>query len=359
MDKTLKQLIFDVQHNCHISDAKFAGNYTLCVYLLKMREYYRWEKDSGFGQALAQDDIGNWLTQRETLWDKIEQDEYKALNIGDQHFNPFHSDEINNALMPYGLLYSGGYGVKSKPHFFIAELEQAQKHLDYTIYISNKEYARDLTSPPAMSHNKTIYIRRESFKRMIWERTEEWRWNKPDNAMAKAIACYDFDNHLDDALNSMTDNELNNAILHEIGEIQAGEQLPNWQEMMNTISFTQAEIMARAVRDHLADALCTLPQLLEDSSDTNKQQASIHFYFANLTNMRKHLFPSLLNAYQQWLKDKDKNALYEIASRGKQHWQTLSQEMLRLFNTQNLNTEKIEDNSLANDIESLVNNNHL
>jgi len=363
MNKALKQLISDVQHNCHISDAKFAGNYTLCVYLLKMREYYRWEKNSGFCLPLAQDEIGSWLTQREALWDNIEQEEYKALNIGGQAFNPFHSDAINEALKPSGLIYSGGYGVKSKPHFFIAEQEQLQKHLDYTIYISNKEYARDLTSPPAMSHNKTIYIRRESFKRLIWERTEEWRWNKPDNAMAKAIACYDFDNHLDDALNSMTDNELNNAILHEIGEIQAGEQLPNWQDMMNSISFTQAEIMARAVRDHLADALSTLPKLFGDSTRQsarqNTQQASIHFYFANLTNMRKHLFPALFNAYQQWLKDDDIETLYETASRGKQHWQTLANEILRLFNTQNLKTEKTDSHHLANNIETLVSNNHL
>ena len=38
-------------------------------------------------------------------------------------------------------------------------------------------------------HND-IFIRRESFQRMLWERLETWRWNKPDNAMAKAIACF-------------------------------------------------------------------------------------------------------------------------------------------------------------------------
>lgn len=359
MDKTLKQLIIDVQYNCHISDAKFAGNYTLCIYLLKMREYYRWEKNSGFCQPLAQDDIGNWLTQREALWDEIEQDQYKPLSISNQTFDPFHSDAINQALMPHGLLYSGGYGVKSKPHFFIAEREQSQKHLDYTIYISNKEYARDLTSPPAMSHNKTIYIRRESFKRMIWERTEEWRWNKPENAMAKAIACYDFDNHLDDALNRMTNNELNNAILHEIGEIQAGELLPDWHTMMSAIGFTQAEIMVRAVRDHLADALSTLPTLFSDSPDIKNRQASIHFYFANLTNMRKHLFPSLMDGYQQWLKNKNINALSEIIKKGKPHWQTLAQEILALFKAHESQTTINENVRLANNIESLVNRKHL
>ena len=40
----IKQLSDTVQLNCHISDARHAGNYTLCIYLLKMREFYRWEK---------------------------------------------------------------------------------------------------------------------------------------------------------------------------------------------------------------------------------------------------------------------------------------------------------------------------
>ncbi len=54
-----------IQHNCHISDAQYAGNYTLCIYLLKMREFYRWQKQRPFTQKLDNHDIGDWLTQRE------------------------------------------------------------------------------------------------------------------------------------------------------------------------------------------------------------------------------------------------------------------------------------------------------
>ena len=60
---------------------------------------------------------------------------------------------------------------------------------------------------------------------MLWERLEEWRWNRPANAMQHALACYDFDNDPDAALEAMTDNELNTAMLHEIGEVQAGKLL--------------------------------------------------------------------------------------------------------------------------------------
>ncbi len=342
----IQALINNVQLNCHISDARHAGNYTLCVYLLKMREFYRWEHQHTFTEKLAKDDIGDWLTAREELWQALENDDYHSITIADKNYDPFNSANINQSLLSDKLIYSGGYGIKDKPHFFLAELEKKEHINDYTIYISGKEYARDLTSPPAMSHNKTIYIRRESFKRLIWEHTDEWRWNKPENAMARAIRCYDFDNDLENALTDMTNNELDAAVLHEIGEIQAGENLEGWHQMMTDITFTQAEIMARAVRDHYADTLHTLPILLK-----NNNQASIHFYFANLTQMRKHIFPSLMNAYNQWCENKNIKIIEQTVTMAVDHWKNIAQQML-ILHQQNAK-------HCSATIENLVNNNHI
>ena len=335
-----------VQHNCHISDAKYAGDYTLCIYLLKMREYYRWEKTFAYKQTLSTDDIGQWLTQRENLWDEIENEDYAHIELNNGRYDPFNSASINDRLLEHGLVYSGGIGQKGKPHFFLAKLERIENHSDYQILISGEEYARDLTSPPAMSQGNTIFIRRESFKRMIWEKIEAWRWNKPENAMAQAMRCYDFDNEMEDSLEAMTNNELESAVLHEIGEIKAGTQLPGWGEMMQDISFTQAEIMARAVRDHLADAISTLPSLIEQNN-----QASVHFYFGNLTHMRKHIFPSLQAAYQQWQTSNDIEPLKNAVKNSTNHWQNIASQMLSLHNQYK---EKC-----STPIESLVNANHL
>ena len=342
----IQALINNVQLNCHISDARHAGNYTLCVYLLKMREFYRWEHQQSFSEKLSKNDIGNWLSTREELWQELENDDYCTVNIANKSYDPFDSANINQSLLADKLIYSGGYGIKEKPHFFLAQLEKKQTLSNYTIYISGKEYARDLTSPPAMSQNKTIFIRRESFKRLIWERTDEWRWNKPENAMAKAIAYYDFDNDLERALNDMTDNELDAAVLHEIGEIQVGKNLKGWQKMMTDISFTQAEIMARAVRDHYADTLHTLPVLIK-----NNNLASIHFYFANLTHMRKHIFPSLMKAYQQWCENKNIKTIEKTVTEAVDHWQDIAQQMLILHQQHGRNCSV--------NIENLVNNNHI
>ncbi|NNJ96493.1 MAG: hypothetical protein HKP12_04980 [Gammaproteobacteria bacterium] len=321
-----RQLARSIQHNCNISDARHAGNYTMCVYLLKMREYFRWEMEQEFGASLTRDDVGKWLSEREQLWADIEDQDYAHLDLDGERYDPFHSDHINTKLLEHGLVYSAGIGQKSKPHFFLANLIRHQKYGDYDIFVSSREYARDLTSPPAMSHDKAIYIRRESFKRMIWEKAEQWRWSKPKNAMAHAMACYDFDTDLHKALDQMTDHELESAILHEIGEINAAELLPGWHDMMSLLVFTQAEIMARAVRDHLADALSTLPVLLQQ-----RQHASIHFYMANLTSMRNHIFPSLIEAYNDWSQSDDTARLTELVGTGKEHWQNVAAEMLALF----------------------------
>ena len=130
----------------------------------------------------------------------------------------------------------------------------------------------------------------------IWEKYEEWRWNKPDNALGRAFSCYDCDNDLDNALAQMADTEIKNVIQHELGEIKAGELLgDDWQKLLFSLSHSKASIMLRAIRDHLADSITTLPALLELNS-----AASWQFYFGNLNNMRKDLFPSILKGYDEW-----------------------------------------------------------
>jgi hypothetical protein len=337
MTPDLPALATAVQRNCHISDARHAGNYTLCVYLLKMREFFRWEQSQAFGATLSNADIGQWLTEREALWNELENADYAAIDTPAGAIDPFESAAINRHLLPAGLVYSGGIGFKSKPHFYLAELEREEHHGDYHILVSGREFARDLTSPPAMSQGRTVYMRRESFQRMIWERIEEWRWNRPENAMAAAIGCYDFDTDVETALAAMTDNELEAAILHEIGEIRAGERLPGWGDMMVDISFTKAEIMARAVRDHLADLLSTLPTLLQQD-----HAASIHFWFANLTNMRKHIFPTMQSAYARWREDRDTRLLRQLVSDGLPHWQGVAEQMLAIHRHGDAVSDRIE-----------------
>jgi hypothetical protein len=315
----------DVQFNCHVSDARHGGDYSLCVYLMKMREYYRWEQRLPYGAPLGKDAVGDWLAAREELWEGLEDAELRPLYIDGQAYDPFDAEAINGCLAGRGLVYSSGLGSGAKPHFFLGRLEQQVSRGDCTIYVAAGEYARDLTAPPAMTLGNSIFLRRESLRRMLWEKLESWRWNRPDNALGRAFACYDFDGDLEDSLDAMTDREIDNALLHEQGEYEAGRLLHDaaWNAMLADVVGTPAELAARAVRDHLADALVTLPQLAERAD-----APALHFYAGNLNNMRRHLFPALTAAYDAWRTGADTGRLAAVAAAARGHWLALGRDML-------------------------------
>jgi len=315
----LAHVLSVVRTNCHISDALHATDYTLCVYLLKMREYYRWEHEVPFDDSIPQEALSRWLTGREALWNTLEGKPFESIPLSRQLLDPFDAISINEVLNGMGYVYSSGLGRNMKPHFFLGSLEQRREQDGYALYISGKEYARDLAAPPAMSLGRTIFIRRESLRRMLWEKIEEWRWNRPVNAMQRAIDCYDFDAAPEDALEQMTDRETRSLLLHEIGEVMAGE------ELLSGMPHCKAELMMRAVRDHLADTLSTLPGLLDEA-----EPASLHFYFANLTSLRKMLFPSLLDAYAHWEQTGKPDRLAQLTEAGRSHWMSLAQEIVAL-----------------------------
>jgi hypothetical protein len=331
MNMDLNLLKDSVQHNCNIADAQFAGDYTLCVYLLKMREFYRWEMGHGYDDRLPSESVGEWLKSREALWEGLEEAEYKDIHTGQNLHDPFETEEVNRNLNPKGLIYSGGLGCKCRPHFFLAELEREERQADYHLLLAGKELARDLTAPPAMSLGNTIFIRRESLRRMLWEKLEESHWDKGETPMRRAIAAYPFDTDVEKALDHMTHDMIDQLILHEIGEVQAGNILGGeWEELLATLPRSRIEILLRAVRDNLADSLSTLPGLLEGDADPQQ----LHFYMANLNGMRKQLSPSLVSAYQNWLETGDRRQLKAVTEKGSEHWQQVALLALESYRNQ-------------------------
>lgn len=325
-EQMLQSLRARVQYNCHISDARHGGDYQMCTFLMKMREYYRWEQGLPFGAKLSREGVSAWMAEREELWESLEEEEYRPLEIDGDSFEPFDADLVNERLLPGGLVYSAGLGRNVKPHFFLGRLEHRQQPDGYSVVISDREYARDLGAPPAMTRGSTIYLRRESLRRMLWEKLESWRWSRPDNALGCAFACYDFEADLDAALDAMTGMEIEAVLLHEMGEYQAGLTLgEGWNRMLLELVGTPAELMARAVRDHLADCLVTLPALARRGAP-----ASIHFYLGNLGAMRREIFPGLERAYHAWRESGTTDGLAELARGGRAHWGRLAQRMLEI-----------------------------
>jgi hypothetical protein len=321
------QLVSTVQKNCHISDAQHAGELTLCTYLLKMREFYRWENDIPLTRQLAKEDVGQWLQEREQMWEHLEASHFDPIPLERGSSDPFDADDINRELVPQGYVYSGGYGRFCKPHFFLGNLVTKETRNGFTVYLSSCEYARDLEAPPAMLQGHTIFVRQESVRRYLWEKVEESRWSRNNETMKRALACYPFVGDAELALDQMTQNETESIVLHELGEGLAGEALgADWEHLLSRLSRSKAEAMARAVRDNLADCLTTLPALVETRND-----AALHFHFATFGGMRRHLFPEALAAYRHWCADGDLDPLRNLARQGQARWHGTAEQILALF----------------------------
>ena len=333
------QIVDAVQTNCHITDARHAQDMTMCIFLLEMRQYYRWEYDIPYADNLPKDDLGNWLNERERLWVELEEQPYRPVPAASGTYDAFDADAINRDLVPEGFVYSAGFGRFRRPHFFLGRLHRAEQRDGFEVLVADCEYARDLIAPPAALQGKTIYIRREAVKSFLWGKVEEWGWKQQDNALGRALRYYDFVNQADASLERMTEVESEAMILHELGEGQAGQVLDDtaWSDMLMTCSRHRPELYARAVRDNLADCLVTLPTLLARDA-----QPSLHFYFANFEGMRKKLFPLLVRAYQLWVQDNDLAPLKQAVVRGQSHWLETGRKMIAAQRAGEADTRLVE-----------------
>ena len=317
-----------VRHNCNISDAKYAGRYTLCVYLLHMREYYRWEKKYHFNQILKSTEVSEWVSRKEDYWSDIEKEEYMPLPWLNSDIDPFDVAAVNNRLIPMGYCYGAGIGRFGKPIFFVAKLKSVDVGENYKIYSTDEEIVRELVAPPAMTLGDTISIREQSLKRVLWEMVEEWLWKKPQNAMWRTLKCYGSIDEPTKAIESITDIFIESAILHELGERVCVDLLgKEWEEMIfSLVDDISMESAARAVRDNLADCLVLLPALINQN-----EQAPLHLYFATLTEFRKKLFPTLVDAYKIWSIEGNASELSEIVRGGAEHWYLGAKKMLEEY----------------------------
>lgn len=315
-----------VQRNCDIADAQFAGNYTLCTYLLKMREFYRWERGLPLSAALDRQEVGDWVSERERGWETLEGLAPEALPIAGRRHDPFDQDAVNHALEPYGLVYGAGLGRGARPLFFLGELLRCEEFGGYRVYVVGAEKARDLVSPPAMSREDRIFVRRESVRRLLFEMIEAWqmRGAPAADALARALEVYGYDPAVESTLEAMADGEVEAAVWHEVGEVLAGHALgAAWKDRILEVAGSRHELVARAVRDHLADCLTTLPALLAE-----RNEGSIHFYFANLTGMRALLFPQLRQAYEDWVAGAPLDLLKGLVAPGREHWLAVARRFL-------------------------------
>ncbi|TRZ91429.1 MAG: hypothetical protein D4R84_14285 [Rhodocyclaceae bacterium] len=321
-------LVNAVQTNCDIADARHARNVSLCTYLLGMREFFRWEHELPYGVSPPRDEVGRWITEREERWEQIIDEDFVVVPVAGHEFDPFAADQVNAALAGSGLVYGAGVGRFHKPHFFLGRLDREEQRGQARLLVCGCEYARDVSAVPAASQGATVIVRREALRQWLWEKAEGWNVKQQDGALKAALLAYGFDVDPQAAIERMTDGEIETLVLHEEGEIAAGRLLGSgWSEMVAGFRGKRAELLARAVRDNLADCLVTLPGLLARGAADSLN--SLHFWFSTFDGMRREMFPRLVEDYATAGVGAGGTAiLLDVAEAGREHFTVLGLRLL-------------------------------
>jgi hypothetical protein len=305
----IQSLSAQIKKNCNISDAKYWGSYSLCGLLLRLRELYRIERRINPWEKIPQNDIGQWITERENLWAELEEKDYENIPVNGNVYKPFEIQEINRDLEKEGLIYGAGFGLHMKPSFFLAKLVSKKKSGGINIYIAGNEYARDLSDYPAMLQERVIIARTDPIRLLLWQRFEEMRCKSTKCALAFAFSKYGISpeeepsEEIDRKISDIARAEAETYVHHELGEAAEGEKLgAEWKTLLAHLPHSKSELFARAVKDVLSD---TSEKGMLRYIIQNRKEGSFGFYIVFLGGLRKIIFPEILDAFRIYVETED------------------------------------------------------
>jgi hypothetical protein len=297
----LDHLTRQVLENCSISDSRHAGLYSVCGLALRLRDLYKWEKGLDPWIEMDSSEILNWIGEKEENWDQLEEKEFSKITIFDKSYDPFDAGGINEVLEPHGFLYGAGYVHSLKPSFLLAVLEEKRLIDGYPVYILGRELARDLITIPALAQNDRILVRKEASKLFLWDLIFFIK-NSGRSALRFALESYGVPEKDSKALcrnlAKISAAETETYIYHELGEIRDTVfDRHVWRDIIATFPHTPIELLARVVKDLLADTneYGTLRHIVGQ-----QKEASLGLYVAFLDGLRKELFPELKEAFEEF-----------------------------------------------------------
>jgi hypothetical protein len=216
-----------------------------------------------------------------------------------------------------GIIYGAGYGRFFKPNFFLAESVETRMTEDYTIFITGREYERDIENVPAMLQGRDILVRKTRIKALLWEQFHEMHSKKYKGVLEYAFGAFDISREdmpsqaTDEKIERIIDDILELFVLHEVGEVMEDRGAGGWLELLSAFRSTFDELKLRTVKDILAD--CSEHGVLKYIL-SRKSKGLLGFYVVLLTGFHKIVFPEIVNAFQQFQETEDWNDI-EIARR--------------------------------------------
>jgi hypothetical protein len=313
----LDALSRQVLENCAISDARFAGHYSVCGLALRLRDLYKWEK--GLEPWVEEDPpvLLEWIGEKQEEWEGLVERDFAALTVAGTAYDPFDVAGINGVLEGEGLFYGAGYVHSLKPSFFLARLEEVREVEGYPVYILGRELARDLVTVPALSQEERVLVRTESVKLFLWNQIFFIRKSGRDALAVAMRACGLEKEALKDAgatVTALAAAEMESYIHHELGEIRdTSFDRHLWRDVIAAFPHTPVELLARTVKDMLADTneYGRLRYIARE-----EKRASLALYVAFLDGLRKVLFSELKEAFREFVKTGNWRFIEEARLRG-------------------------------------------
>lgn len=299
-----------VMENCHRSDARFAGSFSLCGLLLRLRDLCKWEKGLAPWIEIEPSSVLQWIEEREELWERIVGREMSNLNWRGAEYDPFDSDSINLALAETGLHYSAGYAAFLKPSFCLGRVLK-RKHLgEFSVVYIGDQLARDLYSSPAQTREREIVARLRPLAAYLWDSIMHSGENK-QKALELALSVHGISRMEIKSgaetwvakFNKLLAAEIEAFVRHEYAE--ASDQVfPRaiWRKIISEYPHTRVELMARTIKDVLADTSDAgrLKYIIDQQS-----LSSLAVFTALIDGLPVHLFPEIEPAFERFQHEND------------------------------------------------------
>ena len=330
----LETITRQVLLNCDISDARHAGLYSICGLALRLRDLYKWEM--GLPPWIEKDssEILDWIGSKEQKWEEIADSEYSSLSIQGHDYDPFDTREINAILEPQGYFYGAGYARSLKPTFFLAAIEDKKEVMQHSVYTLGHELARDLLTIPAFTQDSAIVVREESAKMFLWD---QMLYIKKSGRAALDFAlqqCGVPDQRpqtLHANLPVILAAQKETYVCHELGEIMDTVFNRNvWREIIAAYPHTTVELLARVVKDLLADTHehGTLKYFIR-----KRKAAALGFYVAFIDGLAKVLFAELVGSFTEFARTENWTIIEKAVTAGFHKAKSYAEKIISLYDT--------------------------
>jgi hypothetical protein len=322
-----------VLHNCDVTDARYAGIYSVCGLAMRLRDLYKWEHNIPFWEEGDADAVLDWIGEKEHAWESLTKEAFAPLTLNGDRFDPFDTRHINAALNPHGSYYGAGYAHSLKPTFFLAEINKKSTVAGHTVWHLGREYARDLLTLPAFSQDGQIVLRGDAGRMFLWDQI--MYINKAGRRpLALAMQACGLPNAEPESIRSHMETllEVQQTVYlwHEVGELEERAfDRELWRQILSDYPHTVIEMFVRTLKDILAD---TGDNGALSFIVTHRHTAALGLYMAFIKGLFPLLCREFVCAFDRFLNDPRWEILAAAKDTIRQKTTALTERTIEIYN---------------------------